>query len=139
MEAITKTEDDRSQRRPEQKVSFHLEQMLGKDFKLPDNVGSVDFLLTLPFDQISDGAITKSRRRPLAPSAGNQACVTMKMWVEMLKVQSEGNFLEWDSKILVLTSKRLFILNRMTFNCFEIGDSIPMQEIQSVDRVKDVV
>ncbi len=63
----------------------------------------------------------------------------MKMWVEMLKIQSEGNFLEWDSKILVLTSKRLFILNRMTFNCFEIGDSIPMQEIQSVDRVKDVV
>ncbi len=67
--SMAKTEDERSQRRREQKVSFHLEQMLGKDFELPDNVSSVDFLLTLPFDQISDGAITKSRRRPLVPSA----------------------------------------------------------------------
>jgi hypothetical protein len=135
---VETTPDEKSQRKRELKVSFHLEQLLGKTFKLPNNVGSVDFLLTSPFDQSSEGTNIKSSRLALDPSAGNLAGVTLKVWVDMLNIQNEGNLLEWDSKILVVTSKRLFIINRTTFNCFEIGDSIPIQEIQSVDIVKDI-
>jgi hypothetical protein len=136
-EVLATTPD--SQRRRESKVSVHLEYLLGKEFKLPVNVGSVDFLLTSPFDQRFVCKNVKSKEGNLAPSAGNLASVTMKIWVNMLKIQSEGNILEWDAKILVISSRRLFILSRITFNFFEIGDSIPVQEILSVDIVQDVL
>ncbi len=58
----------------------------------------------------------------------------MEVWVKKLKIKNDKGKLEWQKRLLVISQKRLFIvMEKPGTECLEIVDSIPLQEITSVD------
>ena len=119
-------------------MSFHLGFVLGDEFVLPEGCDSVDVL-----------------RLPLMgkTSTGNPAKTKMEFWTKKFNLSEEASAQDkaWQSRLLVITEKRIFIVSEKAIDgdsqrqilprskslnnkssAMEIVDSIPMEEIASI-------
>jgi hypothetical protein len=113
-------------------ISFHLRQLFGTD--LPpelERIPSAKYL-RIPFEdagQHTDGYFSSML---FSTSRDNPAGVTMEVWVDKLKITKEMETLEWQTRLLIITTKRIFIIIQSNEDLLEIVDSIPLQEITSI-------
>ena len=114
-------------------ISFHLRQQFGTE--LPpelEGMSSVQYL-RMHFEDSCQRRNEKMSSKLFKLRPENRAGVTMEAWIDKLKVTYDKETIEWQKRLLIITTKRIFIIIQKNTNHFlEIVDSIPLQEITSI-------
>ena len=138
-------------------LSFHVTFLLGKEFALPEGKSSVD-VLRMPL--LASSGITSTAETPESPrrlvrmnsqltgvKVQNLTGTRLELWTKKFKsslAPNEDIESAWQERLVIVTDKRIFIITRKQDVVqstghtaksleFEIVDSIPMEEIISIE------